>query len=288
MQRGYFITGTDTGVGKTVVTAGIAAALSARGHNVGVMKPVATGCLPPESAVSTVGEGGNGDGNGHGNGDKPTERDQHEALHYAWGDPRDHLRSLDALFLKAVSRVDDELPLINPYAYEEPVAPSVAARLAGRPVDLKLIEDRFFQLTLLHEVVLVEGAGGLLSPITEVETNIDIAAMLGCELIVVARPNLGTINHTLLTVNYASTQGLAVAGIVINGFGMGKIGLAERTNPEEIARFTNAPILGILPWLDGVNVETGDHIGLIENINRHLDLDPLTSDDSPEWTSDML
>ena len=243
MRKGFFVTGTDVGVGKTVVAAGIAGALASMEFNVGVMKPVAT------------------DG---------------------FEDANNKLLSRDAEFLRQVSGVSDDLQIVNPYLYETRVAPSVAAFVEKREeVDLKLIENRYFELTLMHEIIVIDGEGGLMAPMNREETTLDLVLQLGAELIVVARPGHGTISHTLLTVNHARAMGVHVAG-------KDGLGLIEKTNPDEIRRMCPAPLLGILPWMDGCNVETGSHTGLIETVLTRLDLEPLIRDDSPDWTFDML
>lgn len=244
MRKGLFVTGTDLGVGKTVVAAGIAGALARMGKNVGVMKPVATG--------ATI--------------------------------LNDKLVSREALYLQQVSGAQDDLALINPYLYETAAPPSVAAIWEKREeVDLKLLENRFFELTLLHEIVIVDGEGGLMAPLNRDETCLDLALQLACELVVVARPSRGTINHTLLTVNLARNMGVHVAGIVLNGYGRDQIGMVERTNPDEIRRLAPVPMLGILPWLDGVELETLSATGLVDAVLDYLDLDPLIRDDDPDW-----
>lgn len=174
--KGYFITGTDTAVGKTFVTAGIAAALKEKRINVGVMKPVETGC--PENAGK--------------------------------------LEPQDALCLKNAAGVNDELDLINPYRFKAPLAPSIASRLEGKDIDLKRIKKCYDALAIKHSIMLVEGAGGLLAPLNEKETIADLVKLLGLPLIVIAESRLGAINHTLLTVKHAQSVGMEVKGIILN------------------------------------------------------------------------
>ncbi|MGE0433448.1 MAG: dethiobiotin synthase [Planctomycetota bacterium] len=250
MRKGFFVTGTDVGVGKTVVAAGIAGALASMEFNVGIMKPVATDGFEDENGK---------------------------------------LLSRDAEYLRRVSGVKDDLSIVNPYLYETRVAPSVAAYVEKREeVDLKLVENRYFELTLMHEIIVIDGEGGLMAPMNREETTLDLVLQLGAELIVVARPGHGTISHTLLTVNHARAMGVHVAGVVINAWGRDGVGLIEKTNPEEIRRMCPVPLLGILPWMDGCNVETGSHQGLVETVLTKLDLEPLIRDDSPDWTFDLL
>jgi dethiobiotin synthetase len=200
-SRGYFITGTDTGVGKTVVTCTLAAALRARGVDVGVMKPIASG-----------------------------------------GDV-----SEDARLLKAAAQVDDSLELINPICLRQPLAPSVAARLEGRCVTWEPIRDAFRELTDRHEVLLVEGIGGLLVPLGP-GSVVDLAHQLGLPLLIVARTNLGTINHSLLTWSVAQQHQLPVAGWIFNHPTAAPRGLAESSSPAEIVRLSGCASLGTLPY----------------------------------------
>ncbi len=169
--RGLFVTGTDTGVGKTVVTCALARALRARGRAVGVMKPVETGVGPDGPA--------------------------------------------DALALRRAAASDAPLERICPQRFALPAAPTVAAAVEGRTVDLAAIHRAYDALRAEHDFVLVEGAGGLLVPLTQQATMADLAVDLGLPLLVVARAALGTINHTALTLEACRARKLPVAGVVI-------------------------------------------------------------------------
>lgn len=206
--RGIFVTGTDTGVGKTVVAAGLVAALKRSGYDVGVMKPVATGGVKR----------------------------------------REGLVSQDAEFLAHVADAPELLHVISPIVLSEPLAPTVAARRAGIEIDLDLVWSAFAEIEAAHDVVVVEGIGGLMVPIVEGYRVADLAGRLGLPLVVVARPGLGTINHTLLTVEAAQSRGLRLLGIIINGLDAETATVAEETNPEELSRETGLPILTIVPW----------------------------------------
>lgn len=202
-MRSVFITGTGTGVGKTVVTAAICAATGAR-----PMKPAQTGS------------------------DDPLD------LELVW---------------RATGRRDDP-EIACPYRLPEPLAPAVAARRAGVEIDLDRIGDCFQRLSA-HGTVAVEGAGGLLVGLTEKHTMADLAGRLGLPLVVVCRPGLGTLNHTALTVEAAARHRLEVVGLVISGYPAAP-GLAERTNPQELARI--APLVGVIPHISGLDVEAGE------------------------------
>lgn len=204
-MRGLFVTGTDTGVGKTIVTAGIARLLADEGHAVGVMKPVET------------------------------------------GHPSDDGWPADAGFLALAARTDDPRELVVPFTYSEPLAPLVAARREVRPVDLDAIDAAAAAIAARHDLVLVEGAGGISVPVTDDTDMAGLALRLGLPVLVVARPDLGTLNHTLLTVRYARARGLRVAGVVLCGGRGDAAEVAERTNPPMLEEMCGVPVLGIVP-----------------------------------------
>ena len=217
MTRGYFITGTDTGVGKTTVAAAVAAVLRRRGKNVGVMKPVATGCVRR----------------------------------------REGLVSEDAEFLAHAADAPEPLEEICPIRLAEPLAPTVAAARAGIPLDLAPMWTAWRRLREAHDVMIVEGIGGVLCPVTPTMVVADLAKEFSLPLLVIARPDLGTINHTALTVEAARARGLEVAGIIINRYNRDTEDIAELTNPDEIQRVTDTPVLGLVPTDPTLNVKAG-------------------------------
>lgn len=209
-MRGLLITGTDTGVGKTVVGCGLARMLRNKGYSVGVLKPVETGWDGPPGS---------------------------------WPP--------DARMLAEGAQVDDPPQLVAPCVYRQPLAPLVAARLSGRPVDLEKIEAAWRALQN-RDWVLVETAGGLSVPVTEKLDWAALAARWQLPVLVVARPTLGTINHTFLTVHYARSWSLPVVGVVICGY-PDRPDLAERTNPQIIEEWCQVPVLGIIPYCPGLS-----------------------------------
>jgi len=206
--RGIFVTGTDTGVGKTVVTAALAVALRRRGLDVGVVKPAQSGARAEDPAG-------------------------------------------DAMLLKRVLDLAEEPTEIAPFSFLAPLAPLVAARLEGRALDLGEVADATRRLASGHAYCLVEGAGGLLAPMGPGWTVADLALALDLALLVVARPGLGTVNHTLLTVREARRYGLSVLGVVINE--SAPVSRADdpsvATNAELIEAFGQVPVLARIPWL---------------------------------------
>jgi dethiobiotin synthetase len=216
MIRGLFITGTDTGVGKTVIAGGLAQSMRDCGIDVGVMKPVASGC-------KTI-KGKN--------------------------------ISEDADFLKRVSGVEDDLAVINPYSLMAPLAPSVAARMEKKIVDFKNIKLSYEKLSRRHELVIVEGIGGILVPLNEREVVADLVRYLHIPLLIVVRSKLGALNHTMLTINCAENLGIEIAGIILNHVEPAHSRI-EQSNREELNNFTRIPILGEIPYCELAHVSEG-------------------------------
>ena len=215
--RGIFVTGTDTGVGKTVVAGALAAALRMRGVDVGVCKPVQSGAGNLVHEDSLTG---------------------------------------DASYLQLMSGSRDPASLVCPLSLRASVAPSVAARLQGCEVPVERLLAAYRDLAQRHEVVLVEGAGGLAVPIAGDYLIRDLAVDMRLPLLVVARPNLGTINHTALTVAYAHAAGLHVLGVVLAKWPR-RPGLAERCAGHEIERISGVPVLGRVARDRMVSTERG-------------------------------
>jgi dethiobiotin synthetase len=226
-RRGIFITATDTEVGKTFVAAGLAKALKALGLDVGVMKPIASG------------------------GRKT----------------KDGLVSDDARQLAEAADTLDELALVNPVCLEAPLAPLVAARLAGTRVDLGTVWRAYETLAARHEFLVVEGIGGLLVPIDEGATVLELITMFRLPALVVTRPTLGTINHTLLTVRYAREHGVEVIGLVINAVEPVEDSKAVETNPAVLAEWCKAPVLANLPH----NADLDAHAEQFARLAREVD-----------------
>lgn len=239
MKSGLFITGTDTEVGKTVIAAGLAATLKAAGVDVGVMKPIASGGVYSSPSRTGV-------------------------------DRR--IISEDALCLKRAAQVDDSLDLINPMYFNAPIAPSVAAEIEGRSIELEQIDDAFNQLSQIHEFMIVEGVGGIAAPICGDILAADMAQRFGFPLLIVARTTLGTINHTVLTAAFARSFNLHPCGVVLNGLQRESAGLAEETNPKEITRLTRLPIIGIVPFDDQIRENNPEPALFKRLIGDHLDV----------------
>lgn len=205
-MKGLFVTGTDTGVGKTVVTCALARGLRAAGIDVGVMKPVETGV--PASGPE------------------------------------------DAQALMRAAGVGDELDLVCPIQYAMPAAPEAAAAAEGAESPISSIDriQRAFEvLSRRHSFTLVEGAGGILVPFDEKTTMADVAKHLETPVLVVARASLGTINHTLLTLEACESRGLEVLGVVLS-HATGTLSEADVCNLEVLKRSLGERLLGeVLP-----------------------------------------
>jgi dethiobiotin synthetase len=208
------VTGTDTGIGKTFVACGLARALRDLGLKVGVMKPFASGA---------------------------------ERRGKGW-------THADAEALMAASGARDAFEKVCPNLYRDPLAPMVAAAREGRRVDVAGAARATRALAARHDVTVVEGAGGLLVPLTKKETVAEYAKAAKLALLVVARPGLGTLNHTRLTVEAARARGLEVRGIVVNASTAAPPGLAERTNLETLAEHAEARVLAVVPYGAGSDI----------------------------------
>jgi dethiobiotin synthetase len=227
-----FITGTDTGVGKTVVTAGLALAFKGKGYDVGVMKPIATGCrprklpmTPPMARLARMG------------GNKQTPM----------------LISDDVKYLIKATGIKDPIDLVNPICLKLPLAPSLAAKLSGTNINLPKVFSAYKALKARHEIMLVEGIGGLMVPIKGKYLVTDLVKAMKLPLVIVTRPSLGTINHTLLTIKYARDYGLKVLGFIINYHDNFKKGLAEKYAGKTISELSGILCLGEIGYLKKSN-----------------------------------
>lgn len=220
-MQGYFITGTDTNVGKTVVTACLATLFKSRGEDVGVMKPIESG-VDPECSSSA---------------------------------------NSDAKFLMEVTGVQDALEDVCPYRLKTPASPYQAARIEEKELDPEKILERFRALQSKHSMMLVEGVGGLLVPITQRYNVTDLALQMNLPLIIVSRIQVGTLNHTLLTINAARQHGLKVAGVILNPVHEGELDNIEEEQGSLIEELSDTPILGSCPYINDVSSE-----GIIQNL----------------------
>src|SRR5512138_1652089 len=223
------MSGTDTGVGKTMVSAALARLLLLHGQQVGVMKPVTSGCIERDGRLVS---------------------EDAELLAWAAGIP-----------------VTDE---VAPYLLREPIAPSAAAEKDGVRVDFGRIRDAYAALAAKYDVVIVEGAGGLMVPLSGGLLVADLVQQLSLPLLVVARPNLGTVNHTCLTCFSAKQLGLDLRGVVVNNYPAAP-DLAESTAPHLIDSLCGAPLLGRFPAMSDEDPRT-----LVADLAAWLETQPST------------
>ncbi len=214
-KAGLFITGTDTGVGKTLIAGAVAEILIEQGAKVGVFKPIATGCRR------------------------------------TW----DGLISYDTEFLAHCANSELPLSTITPVSYPTPAAPIVSAVCDGPPIDFDKIAAAYKQICQSCDIVIVEGIGGVRVPLTAEFDLLDLAVEFALPVVIVARPNLGTINHTLMTIDCIRAAKLKIAGIIINGFNATESTVAEETAAEVIARCSGVNILAEVPFDEAVNIE---------------------------------
>jgi dethiobiotin synthetase len=230
VTKAIFITGTDTGVGKSIASATIAMLLRRQGHAVGVMKPVTSGCLESDGALVS--------------------------------------QDADLLcFAAGIAHTPD----CTPYLLKAPLAPSVAASLDGVRIDFQVIRDAYLRIAAKSDFVIVEGAGGLMVPLVGGLLMSDLAAHLSLPIAVVARPGLGTINHTLLTTFCARNLGLEVKGVIINQYPEFPDQAAECA-PHLIASLCGSQLLGVFPEVAGV-----DDRGVVEGVVDLLEREPATA-----------
>ncbi len=227
LSKAIFITGTDTGVGKTVISCAIGLALKKKGIDAGFMKPFQ--CSGDDSA-----------------------------------------------FLLKSLGIKDEKRLVNPYYAQEPLAPYVAFKRAKRKIDLEKIFSAYKELAKRHEFLIIEGIGGLLTPIKENYWLADLIKDLDIPAIIIARAGLGTLSHTLLTQRYAFDYGINVKGVILNGL-KGKT-LAEKTNPQTLKKFLDAPLLAVMPFINKVRSKNGLRI-LAREAEKRIALNSLLKEE---------
>ena len=231
-MRGIFITGTNTGVGKTLVAAGFASILRKRKIDVGVMKPFATA-------------------------NRVFSR---------------KYRSEDTAILAKASGVNDPDCDLNPFFYSVAASPLVASELKqGAPVNIKRAVQELKKLGRRHDFLIAEGIGGILVPLNEKETVAAFVKQVNLPVIIVSTPELGTLNHTLLTVLACKKYGLKIRGIILNKIPK-KPNMVEQKTSKVIERLTHLKVLAEIPSLQGANYAA---IGKV--LERDLDFEKLLS-----------
>ena len=236
------VTGTDTGAGKTLVTAAIAAALRARGMSIGVAKPAETGCprradgLYPEDAATLAAA----------------------AAVWSPASPASPVSSAAAPVARAAaSGIDDDtatvepLDAVCPYRFPDPLAPMLAAARVGTTIDVDALVRTLTARAVAVDILLIEGAGGVLVPLTPAATYADLARMLDAPVLLVVGSRLGAINHALLSLEALRTRAVRVLGYVVNRLAPAG-DLAVDTNTDLLRGLTADRFLGELPHLTDV------------------------------------
>lgn len=228
--QGLFVTGTDTGVGKTVITGALVATLRAEGHHVGVWKPVQTGGL--------LGDG-----------------------------------TTDTELLLKYTGMDSYAEDFTSFTFEAPLAPMLAAKQAGLNITLQDIVDAGASILNRYASVFIEGAGGVAVPITKDAMTTDLIAELQIPVLIVARSGLGTINHTLLTMEYLERRGISILGFILNNGLSAELCLdpSWETNERIIEQYSGIPCLGHFPKLTGEI----DSKRLIHAVQATINLSPV-------------
>lgn len=213
MRNGLFIAGTNTGVGKTLVTAGILRYLRRQRLDVVSMKPVQTGGIPGDGGLTAP-------------------------------DLDFHLK------VAGMNATVEERALMSPYVYEPACSPHLAGRLAEHYVNLDHCQACGEQLGEAHQGVLIEGAGGLMVPLNEEETQLGLIIQLGVPVLLVAHIGLGTVNHCLLTIETLREAEVPIAGVIFNATAPGEgDDFIGRDNPDAVVQFGAVEVLGNVPWL---------------------------------------
>lgn len=225
-MKSYFITGTDTGIGKTCVTAGLAMALKQSHINVGVMKPYATGSKS----------------NGK-------------------------FRSADVEVLADAAQVNDPEDLLNPYFFSIPASPFSAAKRLGVTIDNKIVLERFKKLQHLHDMMLVEGIGGILTPILANYYVIDLIKDMSLDAIIITSSKIGTVNHTLMTCKMCEKHNVTVRGLIINDY---ESGYNTSDLKQDFEDLVGISVLGIIPHIDPFSIESFSQI-----LSKNIDLKSL-------------
>ncbi|QXM06588.1 dethiobiotin synthase [Crassaminicella indica] len=232
MSKGIFIVGTDTDVGKTVVTAGLIHLLRSKGYNACYFKPVLSGAVLKNNELIPG----------------------------------------DTHFVKTIGNIPESLENMTPYKFHTPVSPHLASEIENIQIKIALIKEKFLQLKEKYAYIVVEGAGGLVVPIFKNYMLYDLIKELNLPILIVAHAGLGTINHTMLTVNFAEDMGIEVKGILLNGYNA--LNICHADNKQILEKATNLQVL-TLPKLKNINVEKMQYGDLKEAIKTHIQIETI-------------
>lgn len=223
-----FVTGTDVNVGKTFITAGLAATMQSLGYSTCVYKPIQTGSLGSKG----------------------------------------FMQSPDLAFVK---NIDPYIKTYSSYLLKAPAAPVIAAEMENITIDKNIIKRDFDSIVKEQDCLITEGTGGLMTPLAQNYLISDLAKTLNLPIVIVIKPDLGTVNQTLLTINHATSKGLNVRGVIINNFPDNTNDIDIKTAPRLIEEYSDAKILGIIKNFDDVKrINPSD---LITNILNGIDIE---------------
>ena len=214
-KQGLFITGTDTGTGKTLIAGAIAKILTDKGLKVGVFKPIATGC------------------------------------HQTW----EGLVSYDTEFLATCANSDLPLSAITPVGFVTPAAPIVSAARERTPIDFNKIAAAYNKTSEDTDLVIVEGLDGVRTPLTTQFDLLDLAVEFHLPVVIIARSNPGIINHTLMTIDCVRAAELKIAGVIINGYNAIEATIAENIAEQVIIQCSDVNILASVPFDETVSIQ---------------------------------
>ena len=208
-EKIFFITGIDTGIGKTFCSSLLLSAVKQKGIDAGYMKPVETG-------VETGKDGSK--------------------------------KYIDGLYVKKYCDLKESLDVITPYTFRLPLSPYAALKKEGGELCIKEILFKFYELNKIHDYMIVEGAGGMLVPLKRGHFMIDIAKYLDAGVVLVTKAGLGMINQTLLSIEYALNKGIKMSGIIINNV-LSENDESVSSNKEILCEFTDVPVIGEIPYV---------------------------------------
>jgi dethiobiotin synthetase len=226
-MKSLFITGTDTDVGKTYITAGLAVTLRKMGVDVGIMKPFAAG-IPQKKGF----------------------------------------KSEDVEILSKSAQVSDPENLMNPQFFKMAASPYTASKSLKVKVNVNSVISSFKKLSKLHSMLLVEGMGGIMTPILKNYFATDLIKDMKLPAVIVTRSKVGTVNHTIMTCKMCEKYNIPIRGIIINNFDSG--GYPVKTLKRDLESLTGIPILGTIPFIKNLGDDS-----LYRNFKKNIDVDSL-------------
>ena len=226
-MKSLFVTGTDTGIGKTCISAGIALALKKSGVNVGVMKPFMCGIEQKTGSADD-----------------------------------------DVTTLTNAANVIDPRELVNPFFFPIPASPYTAAKNSGTKININHVLDSYEKLSKVHDVILVEGIGGIMTPILKNFSVIDLIKELHTNTLIVTSSKIGTVNHTVMTCKLCKNLEIPVKGLIINNFDSEGYPILELE--RDLSDLTDLPILCSLPHVNDFNID-----GFAQMISDRINLSSL-------------